>query len=360
MCARICVERSRRPVAKPVGVTRIPGEHMSRIAARVAVLCRASAPGDDVRYPSCAAPQPAVTHSRRATLVATLLGASFSTFSVVTAPARGAVVITPDAAPASSLLASASGDARLEEVQRLFDTALATPSVEEEEAAWTACVEKLRPLTGTTDWAQPLLAGVLGNRGNARSRQGKLEAAVADYDAAIAAAPYAIDPVLNRGVVREQLGQFELAIEDYNAVLAVSPADPAAWNNRGNARMGLRDFAGAEGDYRTAARLAPSFAFASANLAVAQFALGQTREAMRAMRALLRRYPSFPDVRAALAAALWASGDTAAAESEWLRVDDPRYRDAGWVRTNRRWPPVLAEALDALVNIRATAQPTAA
>ena len=249
------------------------------------------------------------------------------------------MVITPNAAPAASLLASASGDARLEEVQRLFDTALATPSVEEEEAAWTACVEKLKPLTSTTDWAQPLLAGVLGNRGNARSRQGKLEAAVADYDAAIAAAPYAIDPVLNRGVVREQLGQFELAIEDYNAVLAVSPADPAAWNNRGNARMGLRDFAGAEGDYRTAARLAPSFAFASANLAVAQFALGQAGEAMRAMR---------------------ASGDTAAAESEWLRVDDPRYRDAGWVRTNRRWPPVLAEALDALVNIRATAQPNAA
>ena len=330
---------------------------MSRIMALHQAMCRATAHSSpDTRSPPCAAtPQPAVALPRRVAL----FGAAVST-AVLTAPGHAGAVITTDAAPPAELLSAASQDARLADVQRLFDAALAAPSVEEEEAGWTACVEKLTPLTRTTTWATPLLAGVLGNRGNARSRQGKLEAAVADYDAAIAAAPYAIDPVLNRGVVREQLGLFELAIDDYNAVLAVSPADPAAWNNRGNARMGLRDYAGAEGDYRTAARLAPSFAFASANLAVAQFALGQTKEAMRAMRALLRRYPSFPDVRAALAAALWASGDTGAAESEWLRVDDPRYRDAGWVLQNRRWPPVLAEALDALVNIRATAPPQAA
>jgi hypothetical protein len=49
-------------------------------------------------------------------------------------------------------------------------------------------------------------------------------------------------------------------------------------------------------------------------------------------------------VRAALAAALWADGARAAAESEWDRVDDPRYRDRAWLRRDRRWPPALAGA----------------
>jgi len=297
---------------------------------------------------------PPIQAGRR--LVLSLLSATAASGAVAATRSTSswAVTITPEAAPSATLLSDAKADPNLGEIQRLFDTALKAGTVEEEEAAWSACVARLQPLTRSSEWATPLLAGVLGNRGNARSRQGKLDAAVEDYDAAIALAPYAIDPVLNRGVVREQQGLFELAVDDYDAVLAVSPADPAAWNNRGNAKMGLADYAGAAHDYAQATALAPAFSFAAANLAVALYAQGNTTEALRSMRALLRKYPSFPDVRAALAAALWASGDTAAAESEWLRVGDPRYRDSQWVTRNRRWPPVLAEALDALVNIRAT------
>lgn len=44
---------------------------------------------------------------------------------------------------------------------------------------------------------------------------------------------------------------------------------------------------------------------------------------------MLRKYPEFPDMRAALAAALWEAGEEAKAESEWQRVDDPRYRWVG-------------------------------
>eukprot|EP00955_Chlamydomonas_euryale_P057074 356655-Chlamydomonas_euryale.AAC.9 len=70
------------------------------------------------------------------------------------------------------------------------------------------------------------------------------------------------------------------------------------------------------------------------------------------MRSLLRRYPEFPDMRAALAAALWADGLEAEAENAWLRVADPRYRDRKWLRGERRWPPALADALDALLAVR--------
>ena len=39
------------------------------------------------------------------------------------------------------------------------------------------------------EWAPPLLAGVLGNRGNARSRRGNLSGALDDYNAAIVRLP---------------------------------------------------------------------------------------------------------------------------------------------------------------------------
>lgn len=45
----------------------------------------------------------------------------------------------------------------------------------------------------------------------------------------------------------------------------------------------------------------------------------------REMRALLRRYPDFPDMRAALAAAQWAAGREGDAETNWQRVEDPRW-----------------------------------
>ena len=43
-----------------------------------------------------------------------------------------------------------------------------------------------------------LRSRALGNRGNARTRQGKLDAALGDFNAAIELCPWAVDPVLNR------------------------------------------------------------------------------------------------------------------------------------------------------------------
>ena len=116
--------------------------------------------------------------------------------------------------------------------------------------------------------------------------------------------------------------------------------------------MGKRDFKGAAEDYRRATQLAPAFAFAAANESIARFAAGERVESERAMRGLLRKYPDFVDVRAALAAALWADGSRGAAETEWARVDDPRYRDRNWVRRDRRWPSELVDALEAFLDLR--------
>jgi hypothetical protein len=69
-------------------------------------------------------------------------------------------------------------------------------------------------------------------------------------------------------------------------------------------------------------------------------------------RSLLRKYPNFDDMRAALAGALWEAGLQAEAEAEWQRVEDPRYRSRAWLRGERRWPPRLSSAVEALIDIR--------
>lgn len=47
------------------------------------------------------------------------------------------------------------------------------------------------------------------------ARQGKFDAALQDYNAAIRLAPYAVDPVLNRGVALEAVGRLAEAAADY-------------------------------------------------------------------------------------------------------------------------------------------------
>jgi tetratricopeptide (TPR) repeat protein len=241
-------------------------------------------------------------------------------------------------------------DPKLRAAAALLQEGLNAPTVAAEEAVWTRIIAEYGGLDAP--WVPDVVGRAWGNRGNARSRQGKLAEALEDYNTAIALCPWSPDPVLNRGVVLEALGRFPEACADYRAVLAVSPEDPSAWNNLGNASGGAGDWAAAERHYLTATRLAPQFSFAAANLALARYQLGRDNEAIKELRTLLRKYPEFYDCRAALAAALWGAGLQAAAEGEFLRVDDPRYRDLAWIKANRRWPPRLVSDLAAFLSIK--------
>ena len=59
-------------------------------------------------------------------------------------------------------------------------------------------------------------------RGNARSRQGKFDAALKDYNKSIELCPWSVDPILNRGVLYENTGRLAAAERDYRYA---SPAD---------------------------------------------------------------------------------------------------------------------------------------
>lgn len=263
----------------------------------------------------------------------------------------GQVIIRPDIAP--DQLRYDPTDPQLRAAAQLLQDALNAPTVKEEEAIWTKIIEDYGSLDA--DWVPDVVGRAWGNRGNARSRQGKLEAAITDYNKSIEICPWSADPVLNRGAVLEQLGRFDEAVRDYQSVLLANPNDLAAWNNLGNASMGLGNWEEAERCFARAAAMSSTFSFASANHCVALFQLGRTNEAIKEMRALLRRYPDFPDTRAALVAALWSVGKEADAETNWQRVSDPRYRDVSWLKRDRRWPPALVDALQAFLQIRSVA-----
>ena len=196
-------------------------------------------------------------------------------------------------------------------------------------------------------------AAIWSNRGLVRASQYQLDAAIADYTQAITLAPTEVDPYLNRGAAYEVKGEWDAAIADYNQALALNPQEAGALNNRGNAEAGQREWAAAIADYQAAADLDPNFALARVNYGLALYQVDEVQESIRVLRAVVRKYPNFPDARAALTAALWADQRRGEAESQWVAVSglDQRYKDLDWVRTIRRWPPKVADALEQFLTL---------
>lgn len=252
--------------------------------------------------------------------------------------------------PTATEISSEADELRV--ASSMFASALDAPDVREEERLWTEILDRYGCNSTPTGWRADACARAVGNRGNARSRQGKLEAALQDFEQSINLAPESNDPRVNRGATLEALGRFDEAASDYLFVLERDPNDPVAHNNLGNARLAMGEYEQARASYHKASTLAPQFSFAANNEAIASFQLGDDTFAFRSWRSLLRKYPGFDDARAALAAALWATGEAAKAEDELARVDDMRYRDKAWREKYRRWPPRLESAMVAMLELR--------
>ena len=158
-------------------------------------------------------------------------------------------------------------DERLRRAGRLIQQALNASTIEEEERTWTQIIDEYADVDAL--WRDDVLGRAYGNRGNCRSRQGKVEAALRDYDESIRICPWSVDPVLNRGVLFESQKMYEQAEADYRAVLKVSVDDPVAWNNLGNAQMGAEKFEEAIKALDKAVKLGGNnYAFAMANKAI--------------------------------------------------------------------------------------------
>ncbi|MDX2276346.1 MAG: tetratricopeptide repeat protein [Hyphomonadaceae bacterium] len=108
----------------------------------------------------------------------------------------------------------------------------------------------------------------LVNRGVLHLRRRENEAALADFDQAVAEDPENGEALLNRGATLVQLGQFGPAISSLTEALGYGVTDPQkAYFNRAAAREALGDVRGAYEDYSTALEIQPGWALANAELA---------------------------------------------------------------------------------------------
>jgi len=67
---------------------------------------------------------------------------------------------------------------------------------QEEERLWTELIDKYQD--SEAPWKADVVGRAYGNRGNSRSRQGRMEEALADFNVAIQLCPWSVDPLLNR------------------------------------------------------------------------------------------------------------------------------------------------------------------
>jgi tetratricopeptide (TPR) repeat protein len=109
--------------------------------------------------------------------------------------------------------------------------------------------------------SRPERAGVLVNRGAIYMADRNLDAAIADFDEAIALTPDLGEAWINRGTAYRGRGDFARSVADITRGLELGVAEPAkAHYNRGLAHEGLNDMKSAYLDYKQAVALAPDWA----------------------------------------------------------------------------------------------------
>jgi len=182
----------------------------------------------------------------------------------------------------------------------------------------------------------------LVRRGLANEGLGRWTAAVEDYSEAInlwggegndfrpgefsEGGRLGVNPfVMNyRGNALSRLGRYEDAVADYHVAAQQFSA--------------IRD--------------SKQLSVSLSNEALALYGAGAFEEASVKMKNVLRRDPKNVDMHAALAAVYWGEGRADLAETEWEFACNKseegcgRYKDFEWVRDVRRWPPALAEVLN--------------
>ncbi len=106
------------------------------------------------------------------------------------------------------------------------------------------------------------------NRGVIFMRRGDRDAALSDFDQAIAMGPHAGEAFVNRGALMILSGRHAEGLADTDRALALTLREPEkAWFNRGIAHEELGDLRAAYADYRRAAELDPRWTLPRAELA---------------------------------------------------------------------------------------------
>jgi tetratricopeptide (TPR) repeat protein len=102
-------------------------------------------------------------------------------------------------------------------------------------------------------------------RGNAYSEKKDFDRAIADYTQAIRIDPNYVLAYNNRGITYYEKGLYDIAIMDYNQALRLNPNSADTYNNLGLAYFEKKDFDRAITDYTQSIRIDPNYALAYIN-----------------------------------------------------------------------------------------------
>ncbi len=176
------------------------------------------------------------------------------------------------------------------------------------------------------DWSgyEPAPEKWHADRGLAYLGAGNLEAAEAEFEEAILAAPGYGDAYCNLGVVRQRSGDYPGAVEAYRKALAFKPG-ARAHKNLADALAALGRNEEARSEYLAALELDPAFGDIREDYAAFLARTGRGDEALGEYRRAVELDPASPLPRLRLAAALARNGDLEEAAAQYRRVleDDP-------------------------------------
>ncbi|MEN6406278.1 MAG: tetratricopeptide repeat protein [Thermoguttaceae bacterium] len=169
------------------------------------------------------------------------------------------------------------------------------------------------------------------NLGIAMAARGDLNAATAEYRAALDIKPDYTDALNNLGVALSQQGRTDAAIQQFQKVLNVNPQYAKARFNWGTAlaKQGRNDAAVQQ--FRLALDADPSLDGARYSLGVALAACGRTNDAIDEFREVLRQKPNLADTHFNLGALLSERGDFEEALTHWFEAIRQRPDDVGYL-----------------------------
>ena len=124
----------------------------------------------------------------------------------------------------------------------------------------------------------------------------------------------------NLGLALDQNGQVEAAIAEYEAALRIQPAHAATHNNLGNALLHLGRTQDAMAHYQKALDIEPRFSQAHNNIGIALGQNGQLVEAITHFKKALEITPTYADAHSNLGSALLISGRLDEALPEFLKA----------------------------------------
>jgi len=111
-----------------------------------------------------------------------------------------------------------------------------------------------------------VIAHLLSNQAVALGKQGRLDDALARYEAALTLDPQLVAAWYNRGLDLMSAGRLPEALADFSRAIELYPSDAQAHNNRGLAKVKLGDREGARADFTRALKLQPGMKEARENL----------------------------------------------------------------------------------------------